>query len=155
MERFLEGVSTFSGWLWGVPLISLLVVTGVYLTIQLGFFQFRYPLYMLKQTLGSVFKAPKGKGNITPFQALTSALSSTVGAANIIGVPAAIMFGGPGAIFWMWVIAVIGMSIKFAESVLAVHYREKNEAGEYVGGPIYYMTKGLNMKWLGFGSLLP
>lgn len=149
MERFLEGVSTFSGWLWGVPLISLLVVAGVYLTIQLGFFQFRYPLYMLKQTLGSVFKAPKGKGNITPFQALTSALSSTVGAANIIGVPAAIMFGGPGAIFWMWVIAVIGMSIKFAESVLAVHYREKNEAGEYVGGPVYYMTKGLKMKWLG------
>lgn len=149
MEKFLEGVSTFSGWLWGFPIITLLVVTGVYLTIQLGFFQFRYPLYMLKQTFGSVFKEPKGKGDITPLQALTSALSSTVGAANIIGVPAAIMFGGPGAVFWMWVIAVIGMSIKFSESVLAVHYREKNEAGEYVGGPVYYMTKGLNMKWLG------
>lgn len=104
---------------------------------------------MIKQTFGSIFKEPRGKGNITPLQALTSALSSTVGAANIIGVPAAIMFGGPGAVFWMWVIAVIGMSIKFSESVLAVHYKEKNEAGEYVGGPVYYMTKGLKLKWLG------
>ncbi|WP_050182440.1 alanine/glycine:cation symporter family protein [Domibacillus robiginosus] len=149
MENFLEGVSAFSSWLWGIPLITLLVITGVYLTVLLGFFQFRYPLYMMKQTFGSIFKEPKGKGNITPLQALTSALSSTVGAANIIGVPAAIMFGGPGAVFWMWVIAVIGMSIKFSESVLAVHYREKNEAGEYVGGPVYYMTKGLKLKWLG------
>ncbi|WP_046176078.1 alanine/glycine:cation symporter family protein [Domibacillus indicus] len=149
MESFLEAVSTFSGWLWGFPLITLLAATGIYLTIKLGFFQFRYPLYMLKQTFGSVLKKPKGEGDITPLQALTSALSSTVGAANIIGVPAAIMFGGPGAVFWMWVIAIIGMSIKFAESVLAVHYREKNKAGEYVGGPVYYMTKGLNMKWLG------
>lgn len=85
---------------------------------------------MIKQTFGSIFKEPKG--NITPLQALTSALSSA-----------------PGAVFWMWVIAVIGMSIKFSESVLAVHYREKNEAGEYVGGPVYYMTKGLKLKWLG------
>ncbi|NYN82388.1 alanine:cation symporter family protein, partial [Salmonella enterica] len=75
---------------------------------------------IFKQTFGSIFKKPKGQGDITPRQALTSALSSTVGAANIIGVPAAIMFGGPGAIFWMWVIAIIGMAIKFSESVLAV-----------------------------------
>ncbi|WP_251125715.1 sodium:alanine symporter family protein [Exiguobacterium sp. s183] len=103
---------------------------------------------LVKQTFGSIFKKPKGKGDISPRQALTSALSSTVGAANIIGVPAAIMFGGPGAIFWMWVIDIIGMAIKFSESVLAVHYREKNDAGEFVGGPVYYISKGLRWKWL-------
>ncbi|WP_273128345.1 alanine/glycine:cation symporter family protein [Bacillus weihaiensis] len=149
MNQILEIVRNVSSWLWGIPLISILAVTGIYLTVRLGFFQFRYPIYMFKQTFGSVFKKPKGEGTVTPLQALTSALSSTVGAANIVGVPAAIMFGGPGAIFWMWVIAIIGMSIKFSESVLAVQYREKNEEGEYVGGPMYYMTKGLKMKWLG------
>nr|WP_082174312.1 sodium:alanine symporter family protein [Bacillus sp. FJAT-27231] len=149
LENFISGVERFSGWLWGVPLITLLAVSGVFMTIRLGFFQFRYPLYIFKQTLGSIFKKPKGEGTVTPLQALTSALSSTIGAANIVGVPAAIMFGGPGAVFWMWVIAVIGMALKFSESVLAVHYREKNEKGEFVGGPMYYMTKGLNMKWLG------
>src|SRR5699024_3703148 len=86
---------------------------------------------------------------ITPFQALTSGLASTVGAGNIVGVPVAIMLGGPGAIFWMWVIALLAGAIKFSEVVLAVRYREKNELGEYVGGPMYYITKGLNMKWLG------
>ncbi|KDN59489.1 sodium:alanine symporter family protein [Exiguobacterium sp. AB2] len=148
MNVLIDSVMKFSDWLWGVPIISLLVLSGIFLTIRLGFFQFRYPLYIVKQTFGSVFKKPKGEGDISPRQALTSALSSTVGAANIIGVPAAIMFAGPGAIFWMWVIAVVGMAIKFSESVLAVRYREKNEAGEFVGGPVYYMAKGLNMKWL-------
>ncbi|WP_174732853.1 alanine/glycine:cation symporter family protein [Mesobacillus harenae] len=149
METILAYVTTISNWLWGPPLIILLVGTGLYLTVLLGFFQFRYPIYIFKQTFGSIFKKPRGEGTVTPFQALTSALSSTVGASNIIGVPAAIMFGGPGAIFWMWVIAIFGMAIKFSESVLAVRFRERNEAGEYVGGPMYYMTKGLNMKWLG------
>ncbi|WP_226669958.1 alanine/glycine:cation symporter family protein [Metabacillus litoralis] len=149
MNQILDVVNSVSSWLWGLPLITLLAVTGVYLTVRLGFFQFRYPIYMFKQTFGSVFKKPKGEGTVTPLQALTSALSATVGAANIVGVPAAIMFGGPGAIFWMWVIAIIGMSIKFSESVLAVRFREKKENGEYVGGPMYYMTKGLKMKWLG------
>ncbi|WP_214699343.1 MULTISPECIES: sodium:alanine symporter family protein [unclassified Exiguobacterium] len=148
MNDFINFVTTISDWLWGVPIISLLVLSGVFLTIKLGFFQFRYPVYIFKQTFGSIFKKPKGEGDISPRQALTSALSSTVGAANIIGVPAAIMFGGPGAIFWMWVIAIIGMAIKFSESVLAVHYREKNDAGEFVGGPVYYIAKGLRWKWL-------
>lgn len=119
------------------------------MTFKLRFFQFRYFPYIIGQTFGSIRKKPKGEGTVTPFQALTSALSSTIGAANIVGVPAAIMFGGPGAVFWMWVIAFIGMSLKFSESVLAVNYREQNEKGEYVGGPMYYITKGLNMKWLG------
>ncbi|WP_211654827.1 alanine/glycine:cation symporter family protein [Planococcus alpniumensis] len=149
MEQFLEGVADFSAWLWGIPLITLLLISGLYMTFKLGFFQFRYFSYIVGQTFGSIFRRPKGEGTVTPFQALTSALSSTIGAANIVGVPAAIMFGGPGAIFWMWVIALIGMALKFAESVLAVEYREKNAKGEFVGGPMYYMTKGLNMKWLG------
>ncbi|MGC8230279.1 alanine/glycine:cation symporter family protein [Pseudobacillus badius] len=149
MDKIIAGVEKFSGWLWGVPLIALLTITGIFMTVKLGFFQFKYPLYIFQQTLGSVFKKPKGEGTVTPLQALTSALSSTIGAANIVGVPAAIMFGGPGAVFWMWVIAVISMAVNFAESVLAVHYREKNEEGEFVGGPMYYMKKGLNMKWLG------
>lgn len=148
MNAVIDIVTSFSNWLWGVPIISLLVLSGVFLTIKLGFFQFRYPIYIFKQTFGSIFKKPKGEGDISPRQALTSALSSTVGAANIIGVPAAIMFGGPGAIFWMWIIAIIGMAIKFSESVLAVHYREKNDAGEFVGGPVYYISKGLRWKWL-------
>ncbi|KIL47217.1 alanine/glycine:cation symporter family protein [Jeotgalibacillus soli] len=149
MEDLLSWIARFSGWLWGIPLITVLLVSGIYMTIKIGFVQFRYPLYIFQQTFGSVFKKPKGEGTVTPFQALTSALSSTVGAANIVGVPAAIMFGGPGAVFWMWVIALIGMALKFSESALAVHYREKNEKGEFVGGPMYYMTKGLGMKWLG------
>lgn len=149
MEGFLQGIAEFSAWIWGIPLITLLLVSGLYMTFKLGFFQFRYFGYIVGQTFGSIFRRPKGEGTVTPFQALTSALSSTIGAANIVGVPAAIMFGGPGAIFWMWVIALIGMALKFAESVLAVEYREKNGNGEFVGGPMYYMKKGLNMKWLG------
>ena len=104
---------------------------------------------MLKQTLGSVNKKPKGEGTITPRQALTSALSSTVGAANIVGVPTAIMMGGPGAVFWMMVIAFLGMALKFSENVLGVHYREQNKKGEFVGGPTYYMKKGFKNKKLG------
>ncbi|EDL63007.1 alanine/glycine:cation symporter family protein [Bacillus sp. SG-1] len=149
MEGFLDVVGAVSTWLWGPPVIILLTGTGLYLTLLLKFVQFRYPIYIFQQTLGSVFKKPKGEGTVTPLQALTSALSATIGAANIVGVPAAIMFGGPGALFWMWVIALMGMALKFSESVLAVRYREKNEKGEFVGGPMYYMKNGLNMKWLG------
>src|SRR5699024_4064100 len=94
-------------------------------------------------------KEKKAEGTISPFQAITSALASTIGAGNIVGVPTAIIFGGPGAIFWMWVISLIVSAIKFSEVTLAVKYREKNAKGEYVGGPMYYITKGLNMKWLG------
>ncbi len=104
---------------------------------------------MLKQTFGSVNKRPRGEGTITPRQALTSALSSTVGAANIVGVPTAIMMGGPGAVFWMMVIAFLGMALKFSENVLGVHYREQNKKGEFVGGPTYYMKKGFKNKKLG------
>lgn len=149
MDGFLDFIGWISGWLWGPPLIILLSFGGIFLTFRLGFFQFKYAGYILKQTFGRIFDKSEGEGTVSPFQALTSALACTVGAGNIVGVPAAIVFGGPGAIFWMWVIALLGMATKFTESVLAVKYREKNEEGEYVGGPMYYMSKGLNMKWLG------
>ncbi|MGE0975463.1 alanine/glycine:cation symporter family protein [Staphylococcus cohnii] len=140
---------SFSDWLWGYPLVLLLLFASVFLTVYLNFIQFRHFFYMLKQTFGSVNKKPKGEGTITPRQALTSALSSTVGAANIVGVPTAIMMGGPGAVFWMMVIAFLGMALKFSENVLGVHYREKNKKGEFVGGPTYYMKKGFKNKKLG------
>jgi len=94
-------------------------------------------------------KPSEGSGTITPFQAACSALASTVGAANIVGVPVAIAFGGPGAVFWMWIVAIIGQSTKFSEIILGIKYREKNKEGEYVGGPVYYLKKGLKNKYLG------
>lgn len=151
--NMLEMIVNISDWIWGLPMIILLFISGIFLTFRLGFFQVKHAGYIFKQTIGGIFKKqdPKSKaeGTISPFQALTSALACTIGAGNIVGVPVAIMFGGPGAIFWMWVIALLAGGIKFSEVVLAVRYREKNEKGEYVGGPMYYITKGLNMKWLG------
>lgn len=149
MERLIDYIVAVSDWIWGPPMIILLFLTGIFLTIRLGFFQFRYAFYIIKQTIGRVFKKTNGEGTISPFQALTSALACTIGAGNIVGVPAAIMFGGPGAIFWMWMIALLASAIKFSEVVLALKYREKNARGEFVGGPVYYMAKGLNMRWLG------
>ncbi|MCC5912446.1 MAG: sodium:alanine symporter family protein [Clostridiaceae bacterium] len=148
MEAFLNFIAVLTGWVWGPPMLILLVGGGLFFTFILKFFQFRYFGYILKQTAGSIFKKPEGEGTVTPFQAVTAALASTVGASNIIGVPAAIVFGGPGAIFWMWIIALVGMGSKFAETVLGVAYREQNEEGEWVGGPMYYIRKGLKCKWL-------
>ena len=139
----------FTDWLWGYPIIILLLITSIFLTIYLNFVQFRHFIYILKQTFGRFNKEAKGEGTITPKQALTSALSSTVGAANIVGVPTAIMMGGPGALFWMLVIAFLGMALKFSENVLGIAYREKNKKGEFVGGPTYYMYKGFKNKKLG------
>ena len=158
MEGLLNVVGWLTGLVWGPPMLILLVGGGLWLSIELGFFQFRYFPYIVKQTFGKIFTKPEGEGTVTPFQSVTAALASTVGASNIIGVPAAIMFGGPGAIFWMWVIAFVGMGSKFAETVLGVKYREKNAEGEFVGGPMYYMKKGLNSKFLAaffaFGLML-
>lgn len=149
MQIFLEFIGKLSGWLWGPPLLILLFVGGVFLTVRLGFFQFKYAGYIFKQTFGRIFEKSQGDGTVTPFQALTAAIACTVGAGNIVGVPVAIMFGGPGAVFWMWVVALIGMSLKYSEVVLAIKYREKNEEGEFVGGPMYYMTKGMGVKFFG------
>lgn len=148
-------VNTATGYLWGPFMLILLLGGGVYLSFRLKFIQIRFFGYMLKQTVGSLLKKGKGtsenenEGTLTPFQAVNTALASTVGASNIVGVPVAIFFGGPGAIFWMWITALIGMITKFAEIVLGVKYREKNTDGDYVGGPMYYLKNGLKSKALG------
>lgn len=149
MNVLMKLVSDVSGWIWGIPMLLLLGIGGLFLTVKLGFFQIKYGSYIIKQTFGKMFTKGDGEGTISPFQAVTAALASTVGAANIVGVPTAIILGGPGAVFWMWVMAIIGMGSKFSEVVLGMKYREKNEEGEYVGGPMYYIKNGLNMKWLG------
>lgn len=136
---------------WGIPLMILLLGTGIFMSSRLHFLQFRKFKYVMKRTVGSIFtKTEKKEGSLTPLQAMTTALAGTVGTGNIAGVAGALALGGPGAIFWMWIAALFGMCTKFSEIVLAVRYREKNEKGDFIGGPMYYIKNGLgkNWKWL-------
>ncbi len=143
-----EIVNFLNGIAWGPWMLLLLVGTGVFLSARVGFLQFRKFGYAMKHTIGKVFqKQQAGKGEVTPFQAMTTALAATVGTGNIAGVTGAIAVGGPGAVFWMWVSAIFGMVTKYSEVVLAVRYRERNEKGDYVGGPMYYIKNGLGEKW--------
>ncbi len=158
---FSEIVSVINGFAWGPWMLLLLVGTGVYLSIRAGFIQFRKFGYAMKNTLGKAFKKQDvGKGEVSPFQAMCTALAATVGTGNIAGVTGAIVAGGPGAVFWMWLSALFGMCTKYAEVVLSIRYRERNEKGDWVGGPMYYIKNGLgkNWEWLGivfcvFGAL--
>ena len=146
-----EIVGVLNGIAWGPWMLLLLVGTGVYLSIRVGFIQFRKFGYAMKNTLGKIFqKSEAGEGEVTPFQAVATALAATVGTGNIAGVTGAICVGGPGAVFWMWISALFGMVTKYAEVVLAVKYRERNAAGDWVGGPMYYIRNGLGK---GFGWL--
>lgn len=133
--------------IWGVPMLLLMLGTGMYLTIKTKGIIFTRFGTVMANTLKTIFRRPKEieAGAITPFQAVCTALAGTVGTGNIVGVAVAISVGGPGAIFWMWVSAILGMVTKYAETTLALAYREKNDKGEYVGGPMYYISKGLNM----------
>jgi AGCS family alanine or glycine:cation symporter len=149
MESFLAVVGAISGFFWNILFLVVLVGGGLYLTVRLNFFQIRYLPYIIKQTFGKILDKGKGDGTVSPFQAAATAMASTIGASNIVGVPAAIAYGGPGALFWMWVIFLLGGATKFSEVVLGVHYREKNADGHYVGGPGYYMTKGFPIKSVG------
>ena len=136
---------------WGPWMLLLLVGTGVYLSCRVGFIQFARFGYAMRNTLGKIFKKTQaGEGEVTPFQAVATALAATVGTGNIAGVTGAICVGGPGAVFWMWISALFGMVTKYAEVVLAVKYRERNEAGDWVGGPMYYIRNGLGkgFNWL-------
>ena len=144
MDTIVNAILSFSDWLWGVPMLVILVGGSLFLTIKLGFFQFRYFGFAMSETFGKMLKKPvEAEGSISPFQAATAALASTIGASNIVGVPVAIAFGGPGAVFWMWVVAIIASGAKFSEIVLGMKYREKNLEGDYVGGPMYYLSKGI------------
>lgn len=149
MNNFVSTVANIGSWIWAYPLLIMIVICAVLYTIRLRFMQIRYFPYIMKQTFGNIFKKGCGAGTVSPFQAATTALACTVGASNIVGVPIAIGFGGPGALFWMWVCAFIGMIIKFAEIVLGIQYRERNEEDVYVGGPMYYMSKGFPNKKVG------
>ncbi|NLO86255.1 MAG: sodium:alanine symporter family protein [Clostridiales bacterium] len=136
---------------WGIPMLILLVGTGILLTIMTRGLQFRKFTYAMKNTLGKIFrKGDAGSGEVTPFQAVSTALAATVGTGNIAGITTAIVLGGAGSIFWLWVSALIGMCTKYAEVVLSVKYRQRNAEGDWVGGPMYYITGGLgaNWKWL-------
>lgn len=145
---FSEFINVLNGIAWGPWMLILLVGTGVYLSAKVGFIQFTKFGYAMKNTLGKLFqKQTAGGGEVTPFQALTTALAATVGTGNIAGVTGAIAVGGPGAVFWMWISALFGMVTKYSEVVLAVKYRERNAKGDYVGGPMYYIRNGLGMKW--------
>ena len=137
-----------NNFIWGVPAIICIIGVGLYLSIRTRFIQIRkFPLAM-KNTIGKMFDKKEAKdGSMTPFQAVCTALSATVGTGNIAGVAGAIAIGGPGAVFWMWISALLGMCTKFCEVTLAVHYRERNDRGELVGGPMYYIKNGLGKKW--------
>lgn len=138
-----------NGFVWGIPAIICILGVGLYLSVRTGFVQLRKFGFAMKNTLGRVFQKTEAKeGAMTPFQAVCTALSATVGTGNISGVAGAIALGGPGAVFWMWVSALLGMCTKFSEVTLAVHFREKNEQGDYVGGPMYYIKNGLKKHWM-------
>ena len=138
---------------WGVPCLVLLIGTGLYYTIRLGFMQFRHPGFLFRETIVKAFKKKddvnKAPGELTSFQAAMTSVGAIVGSGNIAGVATAIVVGGPGAVFWMLIAALIGMATKFAEVTLGVKYRDVNEDGSVNGGAMYYLAKGLKQKWLG------
>ena len=134
--------NALNSFIWGVPAMVCIIGVGLYLSIRTGFVQVRKFPYALKNTLGKIFsKSSASDGALTPFQAVCTALAATIGTGNIAGVAGAIAIGGPGAVFWMWISALLGMCTKFSEVVLAVFYRERNVKGEYIGGPMYYIQK--------------
>ncbi len=161
METLKQFFDMVGGWVWGVPMLALLVGTGVYLTLRLRFLQFSMLVFALKQAFTPHGKKADGSdhdGDVSHFGALMTALSATIGTGNIAGVATAVVAGGPGAVFWMWITAIFGMATKYAEGVLAVKYRTTNSRGEKSGGPMYYIERGLNMKWMAllfalFGTL--
>ena len=137
-----------NGFVWGVPAMICIIGVGLWLSIRTGFIQFRRFGSAMKTTVGRMFKKDEAShGAVTPFQAVCTALAATVGTGNIAGVAGAIAVGGPGAVFWMWVSALLGMCTKFSEVTLAVHFRERNASGDWVGGPMYYIKNGLDKKW--------
>lgn len=149
MLSVIENVnSVVNNFIWGVPAMICIVGVGLVLSIRTRFIQIRKFPYALKVTIGRMFKKKEAAdGALTPFQAVCTALAATVGTGNIAGVAGAIAIGGPGAVFWMWMSAILGMCTKFSEVTLAVHFREKNEQGDWVGGPMYYIKNGLKKHW--------
>lgn len=165
MQQIYDVIAKGNDWLnnivWGIPALVLLMAAGTILTVGLKGFQFRKFGYAMKNTVGKMFQKQSAKsGEVTPLQALTTALAATVGTGNIAGITFAVTLGGAGSIFWLWVSALLGMATKYSEVLLSVKFRERNALGDWVGGPMYYIKNGLgkNWKWLGtifciFGGL--
>ena len=143
MDHALQFFQNLDNLVWGAPLLVLLVGTGIYLTLRLGLLQIRY----LPKAFRLIFTEDKGHGDISSFGALATALAATVGTGNIVGVATAIQTGGPGALFWMWMAAFFGMATKYAEGLLAIKYRTKDDKGYISGGPMYYILNGMGEKW--------
>ena len=140
----LQAIQDFGNWFWGIPILILIGGGGLFLTIYLGFPQIRHFGYAMSQTFGKMF-AKKEEGKVRPISAAFAALACAVGASNIVGVPVAIALGGPGAVFWIWILAILGMCTKYCEVAMGIKYRRKNDVGEWVGGPAYYL-RGLGKK---------
>ena len=163
-RMFVDGMLAFSALVWGDFMLYFLGLGALFITFRVGFLQFTHFGYVWNQTLGKLYARKKNAadgavGTITPFQALSTALANTIGSGNIVGVGLAIYWGGPGAVFWMWAVACLGMATKMAEIVLGLKYRVKTPEGLYVGGPQYYLSLGLKrfkMQWLGplYGVML-
>ena len=146
MQSIESLLSTVSSFVWGPVMLVFLMGVGVYLTFILK----AIPWRKMPDAIYNLWKSrseTKAKGDITGFQALMTALSATVGTGNIAGVATAIALGGPGAVFWMWVMALFGMATKYTEAVLAVHYRQADESGNHLGGPMYYIRNGMGKNW--------
>jgi len=151
MELISKINSAINGVVWGPIMLVLLIGVGLYLSVRLGFPQFAKFGYMMKNTILGAFKKQqheKDSSGVSPFQAVTTAMAGTIGTGSIAGLATAIGMGGPGALFWMWVSALLGMVTKYCEIVLSLRYREKNASGEWVGGPMYYIKNGLGLRWL-------
>ena len=148
LESIIKINQAVNGFIWGVPAMICIIGVGLLLSVRTRFIQVRKFGAALKNTIGKIFDKTQAKdGSMSPFQAVCTALAGTVCTGNIAGVAGAIALGGPGAIFWMWCSAFLGMCTKFSEVTLAIHFREKNANGEYVGGPMYYIKNGLSKKW--------
>lgn len=145
MEAIISGINWLDDFIWGMPMIVLLLGTHLFMTVRTGFIQRK----TFTGILLSVRKDPDAPGDVSQFQALTTALASTIGTGNIIGVGTAIFLGGPGAVFWCWLAGVFGIATKYAESLIAVKYRVRTPDGRMQGGAMYALERGLNLKWLG------
>lgn len=144
-----EWLNNFNAWIWGTLVLWLIVAVGGWLTVRLRFMSLTQIPYGFRQLIRG--RSGQGQGTIAPFSALMLSLSATVGTGNIVGVATAIGLGGPGALFWMWCSAILGMATKYAEAVCAVHFREKSDTGQYIGGPMYYIRNGLGPRWAWLG----
>ena len=149
MLQTIEAINNaVNNFIWGVPAMICIIGVGLFLSLRTRFLQIRKFPYAIRVTIGRMFRKKEASdGAMTPFQAVCTALAATVGTGNIAGVAGAITIGGPGAVFWMWISALLGMCTKFAEVTLAVHFRERNEKGDLVGGPMYYIKNGLKQHW--------